>query len=102
MNRLAQKRIFEDNDYESLLTYESCLLGKMINSLFTEKGKRASDVLDLVHTDVCGSMSNSVRERYHYFITFTNDLSRYGYIYLMKHKPESFEIFKRFHNEVEK
>ena len=36
------------------------------------------------------------------FITFTDDLSRYGYVYLMKHKSESFEIFKWFCNEVEK
>ena len=28
MNRLAQERIFDDNNYESLPTYESCLLEK--------------------------------------------------------------------------
>ena len=38
---------------------------------------------------------------YSYFITFTDDFSRYGYVYLMKHKSESFEMFKRFQNEVE-
>ena len=62
----------------------------------------ASDVLDLVHTDVCGPMSTSARRGYYYFITFIDDLSRYGYIYLMKHKSESFEMFKHFCNEVEK
>ena len=30
-----------------------------------------------------------------------DDLSRYGYIYLMKHKSETFEKFKEFHSEVE-
>ena len=39
---------------------------------------------------------------YSYFITFTDDMSRYGFLYLMKHKSESFEMFKRFHSEVEK
>ena len=34
-------------------------------------------------------------------ITFTDDLSRYGYIYLMKHKSETFEKFKEFQSEVE-
>ena len=47
-------------------------------------------------------MSSSARGGYFYFITFTDDLSRYGYVYLMKHKLESFEIFKLFQNEVEK
>ena len=35
------------------------------------------------------------------FLTFTDDLSRYGYIYLMKHKSETFEKFKEFQSEVE-
>ena len=47
-------------------------------------------------------MSTSAREGYHYFITFIDDLSRSGYVYLKKHKSESFEIFKWFYNEVEK
>ena len=34
-------------------------------------------------------------------ITFTDDLSRYGYIYLMRNKAESFEKFKEFQNEVQ-
>ena len=38
---------------------------------------------------------------YHYFLTFKDDLSRYGYIYLMKHKFETIEKFKEFQSEVE-
>nr|GEU70735.1 hypothetical protein [Tanacetum cinerariifolium] len=36
-----------------------------------------------------------------YFITFVDDYSRYGYVYLLKHKHEVFEKFKVFKNEVE-
>ncbi|GJY30415.1 retrotransposon protein, putative, ty1-copia subclass [Tanacetum coccineum] len=36
-----------------------------------------------------------------YFITFTGDYSRYGYVYLLKHKHEVFKKFKVFKNEVE-
>jgi hypothetical protein len=43
----------------------------------------------------------SVCGGYRYFITFIDDLSRYGYIYLMKHKYETFEKFKEFQSEVE-
>ena len=74
----------------------------MIKSSFIRKDEQASDVLSLVHIDVCGSMNMSVRGRYSYFITFTDNLSKYGYVYLMKHKFELFEMFKRFHNEIEK
>jgi hypothetical protein len=37
---------------------------------------------------------------YRYFVTFTDDLSRYGYIYLMNHKSKTFEKFKEFQGEV--
>ena len=74
----------------------------MTKSPFTGKGERAKEVLGLVHTDVCGPMNISAGGGFHYFITFTDDLSRYGYIYLMKGKYEAFEMFKRYQSEVEK
>ena len=46
-------------------------------------------------------MSVKAREGYRYFLTFTDNLSRYGYIYLKKHKSETFEKFKEFQSEVE-
>jgi len=46
-------------------------------------------------------MSVDAREGYGYFVTFIDDLSRYGYVYLMKYKSETFEKFKEFQNEVE-
>ena len=46
-------------------------------------------------------MNVEARGGYHYFLTFTDDLTKYGYIYLMKHKSETFEKFKEFQSEVE-
>ena len=46
-------------------------------------------------------MSVEARGGYRYFLTFTDDLRRYGYIYLMKHKSETFERVKEFQSEVE-
>ena len=46
-------------------------------------------------------MSVEARDGFRYFLTFTDDLSRYGYIYLMKHKSETLEKFKDFQSEVE-
>jgi hypothetical protein len=46
-------------------------------------------------------MSVPVCGGFHYFVTFTDDLSHYGYIYLMRQKSETFEKFKEFRNEVE-
>jgi hypothetical protein len=54
-----------------------------------------------VHTNVYSSIGTSVRGVYSYFITFTDDFSRYGYVFLMRHKSESLKRFKEFQNEVE-
>ncbi|KAM2527672.1 hypothetical protein TB1_024900 [Malus domestica] len=83
-------------------TCECCLKGKMTKSPFTGKGERATEILGLIHTDVCGPMSTTSRGGFSYYITFTDDRSRFGYVYLMKYKSESFERFKEFKNEVEK
>ena len=74
----------------------------MTKTPFYGKMERVTDLLEIIHTDVCGLMSVDAHGGYRYFVTFTDDLSRYGYIYLMKHKYEPFEKFKEFQSEVEK
>src|SRR4051812_30983037 len=96
MKKLHDDGLLTLFDLESFETCESCLFGKMTKTPFAKSCERASDLLGLVHSDVCGPMSTIARGGYEYFITFTDDLSRYGYIYLMKHKSESFEKFKEF------
>ena len=100
MLKLHKDGLLSSFDFESYDTCESCLLGKMTKAPFTSVGEREKDLLELIHTDVCGPMSTVARDGFKYFITFTDDLSRYGYVYLMRHKSESFEKFKEFHNEV--
>src|SRR3954447_3450750 len=101
MKKLHSDGLFQSLDFESFDTCEPCLMGKMIKTPFSGMMERATDLLEIIHTDVCGPMSFSTRGGYRYFLTFTDDLSRYGYIYLMKHKSETFEKFKEFQNEVE-
>jgi hypothetical protein len=96
IKRLQNDGLLSSFDFESFDTCESCLLEKMTKAPFTGQSERASDLLGLVHTDVCGQMSYVARYGFQYFITFTEDFSRYGYIYLMRHKSESFEKLKEF------
>ena len=74
----------------------------MTKSPFTKKCEPTVELLSLIHIDVCRPMMVNVRGGCIYFIAFTNDLLRYGYVLLMRHKSESFEIFKRHCNEMEK
>ena len=94
IDRLIKEGVLEINDYESLPIFESCLLDKITKSPFKRKGERASDILVLVYSDGCGPMNIGTTGGYYYFIIFTNDLSRYRYVYFMRQKFESFEIFK--------
>ena len=83
------------------LTCEPCLIGKMTKTPFSGTMEQASDLLEITDADVCGLMSVDARGGYRYFLSFSDDLSRYGYVYLMKHKSEAFEKFKQFQSEVE-
>ena len=102
MTELHKCGILGSFDYESFDTCESCLLGKMTKLPFKGKGEQADELLDLIHTDVCGPMFVHARGGFIYFITFIDDYSQYGYLYLMRYKSEAFERFKEFINEVEK
>ncbi|KAJ9551376.1 hypothetical protein OSB04_015421 [Centaurea solstitialis] len=99
--KLQSDGILESFDLKSDEECESCLLGKMTKSPFKGKMERGKDLLDLIHTDVCGPFRSATRHGERYFVTFTDDFSRYGFIYLMKNKSDTFEVFKGFKNEVE-
>ena len=72
----------------------------MAKAPFSGKGERTSDLLVLIHSDVCKPINTQAKGRFQYFITFTDDYSRFGYVYLMRHKFEALEKFKEFKNEV--
>ena len=102
MKKLHKDGFLESLGYESFDARKPCLLGKMTKTPFPGTMERATDLLEIIHTDVCDPMSVKARGAYRYFLTFTDDLSRYGYIYLMKHKYEIVGRFKEFQSEVEK
>ena len=98
MKKLHADGLLESLDFESLDTCEPCLMGKMTRTPFSGIVERASDLLEIIHTDVWTNECFGARW---ISLNFTDDLSRYGYIYLMKHKSETFEKFKEFQSEVE-
>ena len=62
---------------------------------------RSQNLLGIVHTDISGPYSTTLCDN-KYFITFIDDFSRYGYVYLIKEKTDALEMFKVFQTEVEK
>ncbi|GJT97502.1 retrotransposon protein, putative, ty1-copia subclass [Tanacetum coccineum] len=101
MQKLQREGLLESINDDSYDKCESCISGKMTKKPFNNNIERATDLLGLIHTDVCGPFRHVSRKGASYFLTFTDDFSRYGYVYLLKHKHEVFETFKVFKSEVE-
>ena len=61
MKKLQTDGLLESLDYESLGTFEPCLMGKMTKTPFYGTMERAKDLLEIIHTDVCGPMNIEAR-----------------------------------------
>ena len=102
MQRLVSCGPLANFTLEQLPLCQNCIQGKMTKRSFTGKGAKVEGCLDLIHLDMCGPFSVHARGGYEYFITFTNDYSRYGYVYLMKKTSETLDKFKEFKAESKK
>ncbi|KAL0328098.1 UNVERIFIED_CONTAM: Retrovirus-related Pol polyprotein from transposon TNT 1-94 [Sesamum calycinum] len=99
MKRLVDSKNLKIDNFDNLPACKSCLKGKMTRKPFVGHSKLANGLLDLIHTDVCGPLNTQARGGFSYFIIFTDDHSRYGYVYLMSYKSEAFVRFKELRLE---
>ena len=92
--------ILEPLDLSDFEVCVECIKGKRTN--IRKLGvERAKDISELVHTDICGPFPTPSWNRQQYFISFIDDYSRYGYLYLIHEKSQSLDVFKSFKAEVE-
>nr|GEU83618.1 hypothetical protein [Tanacetum cinerariifolium] len=96
IEKLQQEGLLRSIDDELFDQCVSCLSGKMTRKSFLRHLERAINLFRIIHTDVCGLLRHVSRQGASYFITFMDDYSRYGYVYLLKHKHEVFETFKDY------
>ncbi|KAJ9548524.1 hypothetical protein OSB04_021067 [Centaurea solstitialis] len=61
-------------DYKPFDNCESCLSGKMTKKPFNNENERATDLLEIIHTDVCGPFSHVARGGYRYCWVFVGIL----------------------------
>nr|GEV19598.1 retrotransposon protein, putative, Ty1-copia subclass [Tanacetum cinerariifolium] len=101
IEKLKHDGLLNSTDLKAFEKCVPCMSGKMARKPYTHQVERAKDLLKLIQTDVCGPFKIMSRQGASYFVTFTDEFSRYGYVYLLKHKHEVFETFKVFQKEVE-
>lgn len=89
------------NRQEKLPPCEICVQGKQRQNPFPTSKSRSSEVLELIHTDICGPMNVPSLGGSKYFITFIDDKSRWCEIRFLKKRSEMFERFHEFKTMVE-
>ena len=84
-------------------TCEACVKGKHHRVPFSKRSKwRATERLQLIHSDLCGPINSPSNSQIRYFISFIDDFSRKTWIYFLLEKSEAFYQFKTFKAFVEK
>jgi hypothetical protein len=81
MERLIKEEILQPLDFSDLDHCIECIKGKFIKHVKKSGATRSSGVLKIIHTDICGPFNMTTVDDFNSFITFTDDFSRYSYIY---------------------
>lgn len=82
---------------------KGCVQGKQHRKAFPKcSASHAKQVLELVHTDICGPMRTATLGGSKYFMTFIDDKSRKVFVYFLKSKAEALAKFQDFQHMVEK
>ncbi|PKI67066.1 hypothetical protein CRG98_012604 [Punica granatum] len=71
----------------------ACLLGKQSRLPFKSSSWRATEKLQLVHTDVCGPTSEASLSGSKYFLIFVDDMTRMSWIYFLKAKTKQILLY---------
>ena len=105
MEKLAKENLLDNFTFKpcgKLSFCDSCTTGKIHKTPFPiKKEKSSSEILELVHSDVCGKLNSKSISGAEYFLTFIDDFTRYTWCYVIKKKDEVFEKFKHWKAEVE-
>ena len=83
--------------FSSLHNCNSCHLGKHARTKMPKTATHhASQILELVHSDVCGPFKINSTGGARYFVTFVDDFSRKLWIFFISQKSQVLEKFRHF------
>ncbi|KAK3746619.1 hypothetical protein QZH41_003126 [Actinostola sp. cb2023] len=106
LKKLANESLVTGFDFDpkkGLEFCEACVQGKLHRCSFPTSGaKRATEPLGLAHSDLCGKITPKSAGGAEYFMTLTDDKTRYVWVYALKKKDEAFKKFQDWKALVEK
>ena len=92
----------KDRSTQNLPFCTTCALTKSQRVPHPKRSEnRAEKLLQLTHSDVCGPINPPSLGGARYFITFTDDMSRFTTIYPLATKAECFTTFKQYKKWIE-
>ena len=81
---------------------KQCQLGKMTKSTFKSKAYTSNEVLEIVHTNLCGPIEVQSYKGDRYIMLFVDGYSRMMTVMFLKQKSDAFQMFKWYLARVEK
>ncbi|GKC96304.1 zinc finger, CCHC-type containing protein [Tanacetum coccineum] len=79
---------------------KTCMLTKITKKPF-QNVKCETEVLELIHSDLCDLNATPSLGNKKYFVTFIDDALRFCYVYLLLSKDEALDKFKVFKTKIE-
>jgi hypothetical protein len=83
IERLVKESILPPLQFSDFEQCIDCIKGKYVKQI-KKNEKRSVGILEIIPMDTCGPFPVASMDGYDSFITFTDDYSRYGYIYPIK------------------
>ena len=89
--------ILTDNNVDFVC--HSCIIGKKhrVPVPKVREGKRTKDFSTEIHSDLGGPTQVETLGKHRYYVTFTDDWSRWTTIYLLHEKSETFATYKSYY-----
>ncbi|GJX36332.1 retrovirus-related pol polyprotein from transposon TNT 1-94 [Tanacetum coccineum] len=101
LQRLVKNEILRNLDFTDFGLCVECIMGKQTKH--NKKGAtRSNNPLEIIHTNICRPFDTPSFTGEKYFITFIDDFSRYGHVYLLHEKSQSINALEVYVNEVER
>ena len=88
IERLVKNGILPPLELSDLEHCRDCIKRKYVKKI-KKDAKQSVGILQIIHTDICGPFPIKSVDGYDLFITFTDDYSRYAYIYPIKERTEA-------------
>jgi transposase InsO family protein len=82
---------------------DNCVVVKQTREITPKMASRprAAKPLQLIHLDLCREIRPTSLGGNHYFVTFTNDYSKFTWIYFMRSKSQTLKYFRIFKAAIE-